>query len=67
MNKLEHRVDRVLGFFSSRPNWDPHTRRRVCPPPVLWLAEGRDKLACGDKHCGTPGIFVLFELEGPLS
>jgi hypothetical protein len=24
-----HRVDRVLGFFSSRPNWDPHplTRR----------------------------------------
>ncbi len=35
----EHRVDRVLGFFSSRPNWDtppPHlfTRRRVCPFPV---------------------------------
>jgi hypothetical protein len=26
-------VDTMLGFFSSRPNWDPHplTRRRVCP------------------------------------
>jgi hypothetical protein len=33
-----YRVDRVLGFFSSRPNWDhpPHPldrrRARVCPP-----------------------------------
>jgi hypothetical protein len=30
------RVDRVLGFFSSRPNWDTSlTCRRVCPPLVL--------------------------------
>ncbi len=29
-----HRVNRVLGFFSSRPNWDPPplNRRWVCPP-----------------------------------
>jgi len=30
-----HRVDRVLGFFSSRPLWLPRPliRRRVCPSP----------------------------------
>ncbi len=28
-----HRVGRVLSLFSSRPNWDPLTPRRVCPPP----------------------------------
>ncbi len=33
--KCLHRVDRVLGFFSSRPNWDHLTRRRQCPP--LWF------------------------------
>jgi hypothetical protein len=34
-----HRVDRVLGFFSSRPSVStpPLTRRRVCPPPPLLL------------------------------
>ncbi len=40
---------RVLGFFSSRPNWDPPPphpqphRRRVCPLP-LW-AGGTPSLA----------------------
>ncbi len=35
----------VLGFFSSRPNWNPRplNRRRVCPPPTL---VGGDTLAC---------------------
>jgi hypothetical protein len=36
MDGTAHRVDRVLGFFSSRRIWDspnPLTRRRVCPPP----------------------------------
>ncbi len=30
-------VDRMFGFFDSRPNWDPHplARRRVCPPVCL--------------------------------
>jgi hypothetical protein len=41
---VHHRVDRVLGFFSSRPNWDSPmhslTRRRVFPPS-LWF-RGRD-------------------------
>jgi hypothetical protein len=37
-----HRVDRVLGFISSCPNWDspnPVTRKRVCSP-LLWLGGG---------------------------
>jgi hypothetical protein len=38
------RVDRVLGFFSCRPNWDPSlTCRRVFPPLIL----GEDTFACG--------------------
>ncbi len=51
-NALTHKVDRVLGFFSSRPNRDPHplTRRRLCPPSLWFL--GRDTLACG---CGRGG------------
>ncbi len=31
-----HRVDRVSGFFSSRPNWDsptPHLQAGECVPP----------------------------------
>jgi hypothetical protein len=46
VHTVHHRVDRVLGFFSSRPNWAHHplTRRRVCPPP--FGSEGRDTLAC---------------------
>jgi hypothetical protein len=34
----------AIGFFSSRPNWDPLTRNRVCPPPLVLggtLARGR--------------------------
>jgi hypothetical protein len=34
----------VLGFFSSRLNWDRLTRRRVCLPP--FVSRG-DTLACG--------------------
>jgi hypothetical protein len=36
----EHRIDRVLGFFSSRPNGDPLTRRQVCVPPFGSGREG---------------------------
>ncbi len=58
-----HRVDRVLGFFFSRLNWDPAT-----PSPAgQWAPPGSgggDILACGresggsqfgrgDRHCGT--------------
>jgi hypothetical protein len=37
VHTVHHRVDRVLGLFSSRPIWAPHplTRKRVCPPPLV--------------------------------
>jgi hypothetical protein len=65
-----HRVDRVLGLFSSCPNWDPPpppppTGESVPPPSGPW----GDALACGagvggpnldySGQCGTPGIYVL--------
>ncbi len=68
---LYQRVDRVLGFFSSRPNWEPlppHPQASVSPP--LWFRGGGGTLACGrgggevqfgrgDRHCGIRGIYVL--------
>ncbi len=30
-----HTVDRVLGFFSSRPNWDSPTPAGECVPPLV--------------------------------
>jgi hypothetical protein len=35
----DHRVDRVLSFFSSRPNWDPqppHPQASVSPHTLVW-------------------------------
>ncbi len=69
-----HGVNRVLCFFSSRPNFDPplpHLQPRVPPPP--FGSGGRDTLACGrgvggsqlgqwDRHCGTLGICVLCDV-----
>ncbi len=66
-----HRVDRVLGFFSSRPNWDPPmhflTHTPVCPPPPVsggGLAGGRggggSQFGRDDRHCGTLGTVVLW-------
>jgi hypothetical protein len=48
-----HRVDRVLGFLSSRLNWDPNhlTRRRVCS--LLWCQGGTNLLA-GEGVGGVP-------------
>ncbi len=63
------RVDRVLGFFLSRPNWDPPllTCRRVCTP--LWFSGGhiclRDRgrgvpiRTRGKIHWGTLAVYVL--------
>ncbi len=45
----QHKVDRVLSFFSSRPNWDPLTRRQECPPP---LVTGGGTLAYGEEVGG---------------
>jgi len=46
---LNHRVDRVLGFISNRPNWDPHplTRRQLCPLPPL-VPGGRTHSVAGE-------------------
>jgi hypothetical protein len=54
-NRWTQRVDRVLGFFSSRPNWDP-------PPPPhpqasvshFWFRGGGNTLACGRGGGGFP-------------
>ncbi len=65
-----HRIDRVLGFFSSRPNWDSPTPSPAgeCVPPPLVPAEGHtclrergSQFGQGDRHCGTLGIIVLCE------
>ncbi len=65
-----HRVDRVLGFFSSRPNWDSPTPSTpsVCAPPRFGggggtLACGRrdvgSKFRRGDRHSGTLDINLI--------
>jgi hypothetical protein len=40
INTTKHRVDSVLGFFSSRPNWSPPTPSPAgeCAPP--WFRGG---------------------------
>ncbi len=51
-----HRVDRVLGFFSSRPKFGlphPFTRRRVCPP-FYSSGEGTHSLAGGSGGVPIP-------------
>ncbi len=50
---VEHRVDRVLGFFSSRPNWKPPTPSPAgeCAPPPRFREE--DTLACGKGDRGS--------------
>jgi hypothetical protein len=70
--QCDHRVDRVLGFFSSRPNWDPHTLTRrwwLFPPPfvkggggthyTVACGGGGGQLERGDRHCGTLGIYEV--------
>jgi len=71
----DHRVDRVLSFFSSRRNWDsptPLTRRLVSPPP-FGSGEGAHSLAReglgesqfrrGYLHCGTLYLLYTFFLD----
>jgi hypothetical protein len=46
-HRLDMELDRTLGFFSSRPNWNPpppHPQASV--PPLLWFREWGD----GVKH-----------------
>jgi hypothetical protein len=58
----QHRVGRVLSFFSSRRNWDspiPHPQaRRVCPPPPIGsVGEGHTRLR-------ESGVGVLIPTRG---
>ncbi len=68
----EHRVGRVLSFFSSRRNWDspnPSLAGEFAPPPpwfwgeghTRWLREGlgESQFWRGDIHSGTLYIYVL--------
>ncbi len=62
-----HRVDRVLGFLSSRLNWDllAPSPAGKCAPRFgsggghTGLREKGSQFRRGDRHCGTLGIFVL--------
>jgi hypothetical protein len=45
---MDHRVDRVLGFFSSRPNWfghPPPPHPQVSVSPLFGSGGGTDSLA----------------------
>ncbi len=67
-----HRVDRVLGFFSSRSNWNSP----IPSPASEFDSGGRDTIACGrvdggsqfrrgDRYCGT--LYMHIHLQGFLS
>ncbi len=56
--RFNHRVDKVPGFFSSRPKWDPPpplhplTRWRVCPLPLRFRGGGHSRLR--ERGWGSP-------------
>ncbi len=62
-DRMGHRVDTMLGFFFSHPNWDSPTHSPPCecepPPPPAGEGSGMSQFRRGDKHCGTLGIYVL--------
>ncbi len=71
---VEHRVDRVLSFISSRWNWDSpsHAGERVPPPPrgsggggilACGRGGGESQFRRGVRHCGTLGIYVFCGAE----
>ncbi len=56
---LNRRVDRVLGFFSSRPNWPPsflHRRAIRTRGQTLWYSRYKCIL-CSGRFCGC--FFLL--------
>ncbi len=69
--RWEHRVDTVLGFFSSRPRIGtpppPHPQASVCVPPLIWFwGRGTHSLARegvegpnSDEGTDALGIYVL--------
>jgi hypothetical protein len=80
-NSLRHRVDRVLSFFSNRPNWDPptHSSPGECVPAPLWFREGEGTHSLAGEGGGGPNsdegadtgtlstrIYVLCSLRGNI-
>jgi hypothetical protein len=71
VNTVDDRVDRVLSFFSSRPNWDSPTPspagKRALPfgsggEGIYSLAGegvGEPQFQRRDRHCGTLGVYVF--------
>jgi hypothetical protein len=73
VDKDSHRVDRVLSFFSSRPNWDSPTPSHAgeCVYSFLLFGSGRRGMAhslageegggslISDEGTGTLVLFVL--------
>jgi hypothetical protein len=72
---VQHRVDRVLGFFASRSNWDlpPPPPAGECAPPWFpgggWGAHslagvgvGESQFGRGDKYYGTLGTYVQYSI-----
>jgi hypothetical protein len=71
MRPVDHvsdRVDRVIGFFSSSPNWDPPPLPQASVFPPFWFRVGEGTVASGrggaqwgrgDRHCGTRGKYVF--------
>jgi hypothetical protein len=54
-NSDHHRVDRVLSFLSSRPNWaspPPHTQASVYPSPLVPRGGGQTRLR--ERGWGSP-------------
>ncbi len=75
---VDHRVDRVLIFFSIRPNWDspiPSPAGERVPPPLVQGGGGTHSLAGeevggsqfwrGDRHCDTlvKYMYVLCDVD----
>jgi hypothetical protein len=68
-DSAEHRVDRVLGFFSNRPNWDPPSitsspRRRVCSLPLWFRGRETHSLAVAGEWVGGGGGGVPIRTRG---
>ncbi len=66
-------VDRVLGFLSSRLNWDLSPNVGECVPPfgsggthpLSGEGVGGSQFGRGDRHCGTLDIYVLCGVCNP--
>jgi hypothetical protein len=64
-NSCTLRLDRVLNFLSSRPNWTPGPT----PSQAHSLAVegvGGSQFQQGDRHCGALGIYLLFACTAGL-